>query len=76
MSEVPLFYYLVRGKSDDYGACLIELVQTTPEKAAEYYSHEEVPPEDVAVLEKYFDLIDYEEESKRSSDKRYYGGSD
>lgn len=68
-----LKYYMVSGKSDDYGACKREVVQTTAANAEEYYGHQEIEPQDVDVIAKFFDVIEYEEESERSSDRRYYG---
>lgn len=67
-------HYLVYSKSDDYGACLTELVETTEKNAKEYYGKTEVEPDHVEVLAKYFDLIEHDEESERTSDRRYSGG--
>ena len=53
-------HYIVRTKADDYGACLTELVCTTAENAAEYYSHREVDEEDVPALAKYLDIVLYD----------------
>jgi len=65
--------YLVRSKSDDYSACVTEVVETTPKLAKEYYSSTEVPEEDVEVLKKYIDFLGSEEEAERSNDERFYG---
>ena len=69
-----LKYYLVQGKTDDYVACLTEVVRTTQANAEEYYSHREIEESDIEVLFKFFDLVDFEEESKRTGEKRYFGG--
>lgn len=66
-------YYLVENKDDDYGNNVEEFVQTTKEYADQYYSARLVPDEDVAVLRKYFTLVDFEEEKERSEDRRFYG---
>lgn len=66
-------YYLVENKSDDYGNCSRELVQTTIENANQYYSQQEIPDSDVEVLKRYFDFIDYDEEKERTEDQRFYG---
>lgn len=71
--EAKLKYWMVTGKGDDYGACLQELVRTTVENACQYYSHTEVDPSDTEVLFKFFDLVDYEEESSRTNEQRYFG---
>lgn len=68
-----LKYYLAYSKGDDYGACKLELVRTTKDNAEEYYHTQEIEAPDVETLLKYFDLVDYDEESERSSEKRYYG---
>lgn len=75
MGRRPLFVntYLVRTKSDDYGACITELVATTQDKADEYYNNKLIEPVDVAALKKYFQLVDYEEERGRSDNERFYG---
>lgn len=71
-----LKHYLVTGKGDDYGACLTEVVCTTKANAKEYYSHTEIEPQDVDVLLKYFDLVDYPEEVERTDEQRYYGNGE
>lgn len=68
-----LKFYLTYTKSDDYGGCITELVETTPKKAKEYYYHKEVFPEHISVLLKYFDLVKFDEESERTDDRRFYG---
>ena len=65
--------YIVTNKSDDYGNCREELVETTEENADMYYSKREVSEEDFVVLEKYMDYVPYEEEKQRTEDGRFYG---
>lgn len=66
-------YYFVTNKSDDYGNCIKELVQTTLKNAKQYYSCREVLDEDIETLKKYFYLVEYEEEKQRTKDQRFYG---
>jgi len=65
--------FIVYSKSDDYGACKTELVETTLKNAKEYYHHREVAEQDVVILKKYLDLVPYSEEKERSNDGRFYG---
>lgn len=65
--------YIVQNKADDYGNCRTELVETTPELAKEYYYSNEVKTEDIETLKKYFDIVDFEEESHRDDNDRFYG---
>jgi len=65
-------HYIVYNKSDDYGNCRTELVQTTVKNAKEYYSYKEVEEADVEVLKKYMGLVDYEEEKERDEESRFY----
>lgn len=64
-------YYFVENKSDDYGNCRREIVQTTAVNAKKYYWHKEIVDlDDIEVLKKYFDIVDYEEEKER--EERFY----
>lgn len=65
--------YITTTKSDDYGACITELVETTEQLAKEYYWNKEVEELDATILEKYLGLIGYEEEKERSTERRFYG---
>lgn len=67
-------YYLVSNKDDDYGNCRIELVETTQELSRQYYWYRDTVKTDIRVLKKYFDIVPYSEEKKRTRDSRYYGG--
>ena len=66
-------FYIVTNKTDDYGNGRTELVQTTPDHAKEYYHHKEVDASDVETLKKYLGVVEFEEESQRSDDDRFYG---
>lgn len=66
-------HYIVRNKADDYGNEKLELVETKPEFARQYYHHREVEKEDVETLKKYIEFIDFEEEQERTKDSRFYG---
>jgi len=65
--------YLVQSKSDDYGACRTEVVETTKANAKVYYDHKEIEERDWPILIKYLDHIDSKEEKERSNDRRFYG---
>lgn len=65
--------YLTTSKSDDCGRCLHELVETTVQNSKKYYYAQKIAVDDVEVLSKYFDLVEYAEEMTWSDDKRYYG---
>lgn len=65
--------YFVTNKSDDYGACKTEIVETILKNAKEYYHHKVISEEDFEVLKKYIDFVDYEDEKERSDDNRFYG---
>lgn len=66
-------HYIVYNKSDDYGNCKMEIVQTTQKNAKQYYHHKEIDDSDVVVFTKYFGVVETEEEKERSSDYRFYG---
>lgn len=66
-------HWIVTNKSDDYGNCTEELVETTLENANAYYGQKEVPDEDISVLKKYFTYVPYSEEKQRTDDQRFYG---
>lgn len=68
-----LHIYLVEGKPDDYGRKQLELVETTVHNARKYYHSTKIAVDDVEVLSKYFDVVEYAEEMTRSDDYRYYG---
>jgi len=74
MSELK--YYLAGNKTDDYGNGIIELIETTQKNSTGYYWTKDVDASDVIVLKKYFDLVSYDEENKRTDDQRFYGGSE
>lgn len=65
--------YLVESKSDDYGACIREIVETTKENASEYVYHKLLPADDIVVLRKYLPFIEYDEERERTNEERFYG---
>ena len=69
-------YFLVNNKPDDYGNCLVELVQTSETLAKQYYHSREVKISHVAILKKYFELLLAEYENTRTADERYYGGDE
>ena len=66
-------YYLVENKSDDYGNCITEIVETTPKLAKEYYNHKEISDDDIVIIKKYFDIVNYDEEKERTKHRRFYG---
>lgn len=68
-----LNWYLVGNKEDDYGNSIIELVETTPELAKEYYWKRETRKSDFRVLKKYFEPVYHDEEKERTDDRRFYG---
>ena len=63
-------HYIVRNQSDEYGNCRTELVETTLKNAKEYYYYEEVAQEDIEVLKKYINFVNFEEEQER--EERFY----
>lgn len=71
--DSPIDTYLVESKSDDYGACVREIVETTKENAKEYCYHVALPEQDVVVLRKYLPFIEYDEERERTNEERFYG---
>ena len=64
--------YIVRNKEDDYNNCRVEIVKTTQKNAKEYYFHKEVEENDIEVLKKYIDYVEYDEEKERNSENRFY----
>lgn len=57
-------WYLISGKSDDYGASTRDLVKCKKKDLKYVYHYVEVPDEDVEVLKKYFGVVndmDYED---------------
>lgn len=68
-----LKYYLAGNKTDDYGNGIVELIHTTQEYSTGYYWTKDVEDADAKVLRKYFNLVDHEEESDRTDDRRFYG---
>lgn len=65
--------YKVKTKSDDYGACITEIVECTEDRVNEYYYFTKIEDADVAVLAKYFDIVSEDEEVLRSEERRFYG---
>ena len=65
--------YIVQNKPDDYGSSNREIVITTLKNAKEYYYHELVPEEHMDVLKHYFDVVEYEDETERTNEERFYG---
>lgn len=65
--------FIVFSKSDDYGACRTEFIETTLKNAKRYYHYKVVSDEDVEIIGKYFSLVSAEEEADRSDEDRYYG---
>ena len=50
-------WYLVSSKEDDFGACNRNLIKCSKKTLKHVYHYEEVDPEDVETLKKYFAVL-------------------
>lgn len=68
-------WYLIYGKSDDYGACTFGLIKCKKSDLKHVYFYKKVEKKDVDVLKKYIDTVtDYIDEDESLTDylEEYY----